>query len=94
MKNNPEELTDKKSLMGLPRNQLADALQVLDIPEKQKSMRLNQIWGWLYNKGSKSINEMTTLSLELRKEIESHFDLSSPKYPKIRFQKTEQGNGY
>ena len=79
MKNNPEELTDKKSLMGLPRNQLADALQVLDIPEKQKSMRLNQIWGWLYNKGSKSINEMTTLSLELRKEIESHFDLSRPK---------------
>ena len=69
---------DKRSLMGLPRDQLSEALNILDIPEKQKNMRLNQVWGWLYNKGSKSIDEMTTLSLDLRKELENHFDLSRP----------------
>ena len=52
MEASKQEVADKKSLMGLPRNQLAEALQVLDIPEKQKNMRLNQVWGWLYNKGS------------------------------------------
>ena len=79
MKSKIQNTEDKTSLMGLPREQLSEALNILDIPEKQKNMRLNQVWGWLYNKGSKSIDEMTTLSLGLRRELEDHFDLSRPK---------------
>ena len=79
MKSKIQNTEDKGSLMGLPREQLSEALNILDIPEKQKNMRLNQVWGWLYNKGSKSIDEMTTLSLDLRRELEDHFDLSRPK---------------
>ena len=79
MKSKIQNTEDKRSLMGLPREQLSEALNILDIPEKQKNMRLNQVWGWLYNKGSKSIDEMTTLSLDLRRELEDHFDLSRPK---------------
>ena len=78
MESKIQNIEDKRSLMGLPREQLSEALNVLDIPERQKNMRLNQVWGWLYNKGSKSIDEMTTLSLELRRELEDHFDLSRP----------------
>ena len=78
MKSKIQNTEDKTSLMGLPREQLSEALNILDIPEKQKNMRLNQVWGWLYNKGSKSIDEMTTLSLDLRRELEDHFDLSRP----------------
>ena len=78
MESNIQNIEDKRSLMGLPREQLSEALNVLDIPERQKNMRLNQVWGWLYNKGSKSIDEMTTLSLDLRRELEDHFDLSRP----------------
>ena len=78
METKTQSSEDKRSLMGLPRDQLSEALNILDIPEKQKNMRLNQVWGWLYNKGSKSIDEMTTLSLDLRKELENHFDLSRP----------------
>ncbi len=78
METKTQSTEDKRSLMGLPRDQLSEALSILDIPEKQKNMRLNQVWGWLYNKGSKSIDEMTTLSLGLRKELENHFDLSRP----------------
>ena len=65
MESKIQNIEDKRSLMGLPREQLSEALNVLDIPERQKNMRLNQVWGWLYNKGSKSIDEMTTLSLSL-----------------------------
>jgi len=79
MKSKIQNTEDKRSLMGLPREQLSEALNILDIPERQKNMRLNQVWGWLYNKGSKSIDEMTTLSLDLRRELEDHFDLSRPK---------------
>jgi 23S rRNA (adenine2503-C2)-methyltransferase len=78
METKTQSTEDKRSLMGLPRDQLSEALNILDIPEKQKNMRLNQVWGWLYNKGSESIDEMTTLSLDLRKELENHFDLSRP----------------
>ena len=78
MESKIQNIEDKRSLMGLPREQLSEALNVLDIPERQKNMRLNQVWGWLYNKGSKSIDEMTTLSLDLRMELEDHFDLSRP----------------
>ena len=78
METKTQSSEDKRSLMGLPRDQLSEALNILNIPENQKNMRLNQVWGWLYNKGSKSIDEMTTLSLDLRKELENHFDLSRP----------------
>jgi len=78
MESKIQNIEDKRSLMGLPREQLSEAPNVLDIPERQKNMRLNQVWGWLYNKGSKSIDEMTTLSLDLRRELEDHFDLSRP----------------
>lgn len=78
MESKIQNIEDKRSLMGLPREQLSEALNVLNIPERQKNMRLNQVWGWLYNKGSKSIDEMTTLSLDLRRELEDHFDLSRP----------------
>ena len=78
METKTQSTEDKRSLMGLPRDQLSEALNILNIPENQKNMRLNQVWGWLYNKGSKSIDEMTTLSLGLRKELENHFDLSRP----------------
>ena len=78
MESKIQNIENKRSLMGLPREQLSEVLNVLDIPERQKNMRLNQVWGWLYNKGSKSIDEMTTLSLDLRRELENHFDLSRP----------------
>ena len=45
MEASKQEVADKKSLMGLPRNQLAEALQVLDIPEKQKICALTRSGG-------------------------------------------------
>ena len=41
-------------------------------------MRVNQIWGWVYNKGINSIDEMTTLSLDLREELKKYHNLERP----------------
>jgi 23S rRNA (adenine2503-C2)-methyltransferase len=38
----------KPSLVGLSRGALADALGEAGVPERQRRMRVQQIWHWLY----------------------------------------------
>ena len=66
------------SLVGLTREEIKDSLIKLDIPDQQINMRVNQVWGWIYNKGVSSIDEMTTLSLGLREELKKHHNLNRP----------------
>lgn len=66
------------SLVGLTREEIKDSLIKFDIPDQQINMRVNQIWGWIYNKGVSSIDEMTTLSLGLREELKKHHNLNRP----------------
>ena len=41
----------KPSLVGLSRMALADALGTIGVPEKQRKMRVAQLWHWLYVRG-------------------------------------------
>ena len=66
------------SLVGLTKKEIKDSLRKLDIPDQQLNMRVNQIWGWVYNKGINSIDEMTTLSLDLREELKKYHHLERP----------------
>ena len=66
------------SLVGLAKKEIKDLLGKLDIPDQQLNMRVNQIWGWVYNKGINSIDEMTTLSLDLREELKKYHNLERP----------------
>ena len=66
------------SLVGLTREEIKDSIIKLDIPDQQINMRVNQVWGWIYNKGVSSIDEMTTLSLGLREELKKHHNLNRP----------------
>ena len=66
------------SLVGLTKKEVKDSLRKLDIPDQQLNMRVNQIWGWVYNKGINSIDEMTTLSLDLREELKKYHNLERP----------------
>ena len=66
------------SLVGLTRDEIKESLKKFDIPESQINMRVNQIWRWIYNKGASSIDEMTTLSLELRDELKKYHNLERP----------------
>src|SRR5579863_1346599 len=66
------------SLVGLPRADLAEALGAAGVPERQRRMRLQQVWHWLYVRGAHDFDEMTTLSKELRAELAQHFTLARP----------------
>jgi 23S rRNA (adenine2503-C2)-methyltransferase len=68
----------KPSLVGLSRAALADALGGIAVPERQHRMRVQQIWHWLYVRGVQDFDAMTTLSKELRAELDRHFTLARP----------------
>ncbi len=68
----------KPSLVGLSRVALAQALGEVGVPERQRRMRVQQIWHWLYVRGAQDFDAMTTLSKELRGELAGHFTLARP----------------
>ncbi|MGI9481127.1 MAG: 23S rRNA (adenine(2503)-C(2))-methyltransferase RlmN [Hyphomicrobiales bacterium] len=65
-------------IIGLTRQKLADALEVVGVPEKQRRMRASQIWRWAYNRGVTDFDAMTNVSKELREELAAHFSLERP----------------
>src|SRR5580704_7702741 len=66
------------SLVGLSRAALAEALGAIDVPERQRRMRVQQIWHWLYVRGVQDFAAMTTLSKELRLALAQRFTLARP----------------
>src|SRR5215831_6787150 len=68
----------KPSLVGLSRAQLTEALAGIGVPAVQRKMRVQQIWHWLYVRGARRFEAMTSISRELRAALEEHFTLVRP----------------
>jgi 23S rRNA (adenine2503-C2)-methyltransferase len=68
----------KPSLVGVSRMDLAGALGAIGVPERQRRMRVQQIWHWLYVRGAQDLDEMTTLSKDMRSALAQHFTLARP----------------
>ncbi len=68
----------KPSLVGLSRAALADVLAVVEVPERERKMRVQQIWHWLYFRGAQSFDQMTSMSKPLRARLDEHFTLARP----------------
>ncbi len=66
----------KPSLVGLSRVALAEALGAVDVPERQRAMRVQQVWHWLYVRGVQDFNAMTTLSKDLRVALAERYTLA------------------
>jgi 23S rRNA (adenine2503-C2)-methyltransferase len=66
------------SLVGMTRETLAAALGEAGVPERQRRMRVQQIWHWLYVRGAKDFEAMTTLSKDLRATLADAFTLARP----------------
>src|ERR1700733_4167920 len=66
------------SLVGMTREALAGALGEAGVPERQRRMRVQQIWHWLYVRGAQDFDAMTTLSKELRLALAQRFTLARP----------------
>jgi 23S rRNA (adenine2503-C2)-methyltransferase len=68
----------RPSLVGMSRAQIADALGTIGVPEKQRRMRVQQLWNWIYVRGVMRFDDMTSVSKELRAALEARFTLERP----------------
>ena len=68
----------RTSLAGLDRQGLADALGHIGVPERQRRMRVAQLWGWLYVRGVTRFDDMSDVSKELRATLAAAYSLERP----------------
>ncbi len=66
------------SLIGLDRLQLFAALASVGIPEQQRSMRVSQLWNWLYVRGVSEFSRMLNLGKDHRELLTKNFSLARP----------------
>ena len=71
-------LENKPSLIGLTREELAQALVEKGVPERQVKMRVQQIWHWLYIRGVSDFDDMLNVSKDLRQLLKIHFTIQRP----------------
>src|SRR3989440_12239568 len=68
----------KPSLIGMSRTALADALGAVGVPEKQRKMRVQQLWNWIYVRGVTRFDQMTSVSKDVRTALDQRFTLERP----------------
>jgi 23S rRNA (adenine2503-C2)-methyltransferase len=68
----------RPSLVGLSRPQLMDRLGSLGVPEKQRKMRAQQLWHWIYVRGVTDFAAMSNVAKELRAQLAGAFTLDRP----------------
>lgn len=68
-----------RSLAGMTRAQLREAVIAVGVDEKKAKMRAEQLWRWIYHYGVQSFDDMTNISKDLRKVIADAYTLERPK---------------
>ena len=68
----------KPSLIGLSRAEIADRLGEIGVAPAQRKMRTQQLWHWMYVRGAKAFDEMTSISKEMRAQLEQHLTVDRP----------------
>ena len=68
----------KPSLVGLSRAEISDQLGGIGIASAQRKMRVQQLWHWIYVRGAENFDEMTSISKEMRIQLEAHFTVARP----------------
>ena len=63
----------KPSLIGLSRTELADRLGEIDVAPAQRKMRVQQLWHWMYFRGARNFDEMTSVSKGIRTDARRAF---------------------
>ncbi len=69
---------DMPTLIGLNREELADAMEAVGVPEKQRRMRASQLWRWLYVRGVSDFSLMTNIAKDLRARLAEVYTIARP----------------
>lgn len=73
-----EPVLQRLSLVGRTRAGLSDALTEIGVPEKERRMRVGQLWNWIYHYGVRDFAAMTTIGKGLRAALAERFTLDLP----------------
>ena len=68
----------KPSLIGLSRAELAEQLGDIGVAPAQRKMRVQQLWHWIYVRGARDFDEMTSISRSMRDELAASFTVARP----------------
>jgi 23S rRNA (adenine2503-C2)-methyltransferase len=71
-------LSNKDSLAGLSRREIASALLQHGIAEREIRMRVNQLWHWIYYRGVTDFDQMLNISKTLRQSLSEAYNLRLP----------------
>ena len=74
----PAAPTGRVSLVGMSRAELADALKVAEVPERELRMRVAQIWQWIYGHGVTDFSAMLNVAKGLRARLADLYTLARP----------------
>ncbi|MCW0181772.1 MAG: 23S rRNA (adenine(2503)-C(2))-methyltransferase RlmN [Zavarzinia sp.] len=72
----------KLNLIGLDREALGRVLDELGQGGKPRRMRIQQLWHWMYSRGVTTIEDMTTLSKDLRAALLERATVARPEITK------------
>ena len=68
----------KPSLIGLSRDELSERLADIGVQAAQRKMRVQQLWHWIYFRGAKTFDEMTSVSKDTRAKLTERFTVDRP----------------
>ncbi|WP_336278703.1 23S rRNA (adenine(2503)-C(2))-methyltransferase RlmN [Bartonella sp. CB175] len=68
----------KLPLIGLLHDEMVEALKEIGVPERQRRMRVRQLWHWLYVRGVSNFDEMLNISKPMQEMLKKHFSIARP----------------
>jgi 23S rRNA (adenine2503-C2)-methyltransferase len=68
----------KPSLAGLGRAELAEVLGEIGVSDRERRMRVGQLWHWIYFHGVRDFAAMSNVSKHLRAKLAERFTLERP----------------
>ena len=78
IKLNSLPLSQERNILGLSKDELHSFMLGLETQHKRASMRVNQIWSWIYCHGVSSFSDMTNIDKNLRSKLQKFFKISRP----------------
>jgi 23S rRNA (adenine2503-C2)-methyltransferase len=68
----------KPSLIGPVAHRDRRPAGEIGVQPAQRKMRTQQLWHWMYVRGAKAFDEMTSISKEMRAQLVQHFTVDRP----------------
>ena len=65
-------------LAGATRAEIARALAELGVAERERNMRVSQLWHWIYHRGAREFSAMRNISRPLLEKLAERHNLARP----------------